>query len=231
MNVSACLVTRGDVDMQPVLDSLPPEWEQVVWDNSVGCMVGPKGYISWRDGKPFVEGEGRMWFPNNPDLSVYGRYAAIEYASHDLIYVQDDDVIVSDPQAIVDVWHEVIAKSLTDEEAAGEFLVANMPQEFRHDGYTDSCLVGWGSVFDAHLATFAFLRWQAAGHPITDRAFLRDCDVVFTTLVPHRKVDVGFHHLPWAEDPARALFLEPDHARVRAEILAQARAVRDGESS
>ena len=45
-----------------------------------------------------------IWDNSSADLSVYGRYAAIEDARGDLIYVQDDDVIVSDPQAIVDAW-------------------------------------------------------------------------------------------------------------------------------
>ena len=67
MNVSAVIVTRGNVDLTPVLESLPSEWEQVVWDNSV-----------------------------EQDLSVYGRYeAALTRASHDRIYFQDDDCVLA----------------------------------------------------------------------------------------------------------------------------------------
>ena len=69
MNVSAVIVTRGDVDLSEILDSLPRDWEHVVWDNSV------------RD-----------------NLSVYGRYAAIAECEHDLVYVQDDDCVL-DPEA------------------------------------------------------------------------------------------------------------------------------------
>jgi SAM-dependent methyltransferase len=63
-DVSCVLVTRGDVDLQPVLSSLPFD-DIVVWDNSV----------------------------EERDLKVYGRYAAIEAAKHPLIYTQDDDAL------------------------------------------------------------------------------------------------------------------------------------------
>src|SRR4051812_19761075 len=32
--VSAVLVTRGDVDMTPIIDSLPVDWDWLVYDNS-----------------------------------------------------------------------------------------------------------------------------------------------------------------------------------------------------
>ena len=68
MNVSAIIVTRGNVDVMPIPNSLPPEWEKVVWENGGGlCSV--------------YEGSGdrmvlRMTNVVN-DQSVYGRYAAI----------------------------------------------------------------------------------------------------------------------------------------------------------
>lgn len=62
--VSAVLVTRGDVDLTPVLDSLPFD-DVVIWNNST---------------RP-------------EDLKVAGRYAAIAEAKHELIYTQDDDAI------------------------------------------------------------------------------------------------------------------------------------------
>jgi hypothetical protein len=62
--VSAVIVTRGDHDLSPILDSLPYE-DIVVWDNSV-----------------------------ERDLGIYGRYAAISRCKHSVIYTQDDDCIV-----------------------------------------------------------------------------------------------------------------------------------------
>lgn len=62
-DVSACLVTRGDVDMAPIIETLP-YGEIIVWDNS-----------------------------QREDLKVYGRYAAIRLATKPVIYFQDDDCI------------------------------------------------------------------------------------------------------------------------------------------
>ncbi len=64
-DIAAVLLTRGDVDMKPILDSLPYE-EVVVWDNSK---------------RPF-------------DARVWGRYLAIAETTKPVIYFQDDDCIV-----------------------------------------------------------------------------------------------------------------------------------------
>jgi hypothetical protein len=63
--VSAVLVTRGDVDMQPIIDSLP-YGQVIVWDNSKRPV----------------------------DYGVFGRYVAIHEATQPVIYFQDDDCIV-----------------------------------------------------------------------------------------------------------------------------------------
>lgn len=64
--VSAVLVTRGDVDLTPILLTL--QWcdDVIVWDNS-----------------------------RREDLGIYGRYAAIAEAKHKVVYTQDDDVVVT----------------------------------------------------------------------------------------------------------------------------------------
>lgn len=64
--VSAVLVTRGNVDLQPILDTLPYE-DIVIWDDR---ERGSKG--------------------------VYGRYLAMPEAKNDLIYFQDDDLIFTE---------------------------------------------------------------------------------------------------------------------------------------
>jgi hypothetical protein len=191
LDVTAILVTRGDVDMQPVIDSLPKGWEIVIWDN------GEKR-ISRSDG----------WAEVCTDLSVYGRYAAIEDASHELIYVQDDDVIVSDPQAIV---AKLIAEHEND--AAGmlprytDHIVANVPENFRHEFYRRHCLVGFGAAFHRDSPGRAFDYFKGAYGPSITREdgpdqyalgdtfvvqghFQRTCDIVFTGLSRFFMVDV-----------------------------------------
>jgi hypothetical protein len=229
MGVSAIIVTRGDVDMIPVLDSLPVAWEKVVWNNGNGTIR--------------VNGQ-QVWGVTAGDISVYGRYAAIGYASHELIYVQDDDVVVSDPQAIVDAWHRANAKDLLEAfsqlqpgdvvEATDEtFVVCNMPPEFRHDFYSDHALVGFGAAFhrDAPDRAFALMMGGEDIVPpfFTDgwvETFNRCCDVVFTALTPRVLVDVPKQNLPWAEDYSR-MYRQPNHTTERMQMLELARRVRD----
>lgn len=61
--VTACLVTRGDTDMQPILDTLPYK-HVIVWDNS-----------------------------EREDVKTFGRYRAMFEAPTDLVYFQDDDCL------------------------------------------------------------------------------------------------------------------------------------------
>ncbi len=78
-DVSAILVTRGDVDLTRILDALPYD-DVIVWDNS-----------------------------ERPDLKTFGRYAALSEAQHDTIYFQDDDIVFTGHDELMaeyepDVW-------------------------------------------------------------------------------------------------------------------------------
>ena len=228
--------------MSACMETWPDDWERVVWNNGRG------DWVRWRlDGliPPVDSGVAS-------DLSVYGRYAAIEYASHDLIFVQDDDVIVSDPQAIVDAWCEghgfpcpgcngLRSALCSDCEGAArdrtDHVVCNMPQEFRHDFYRDHALVGFGAAFLRRAPRRAFDRWtrhfKAEGlermlnDPRNNNgAFLYTCDVIFTALTPRVLVDVPKQNLPWATDADR-MYRQRDHVAERARMLELALKVRD----
>ena len=76
-NVSAVLVTRGNCDLQPVLDSLIFD-DVVVWDNSV-----------------------------DHDEKTWGRaIAALTLAKHNVVYSQDDDIVHTpeNQQRIIDSY-------------------------------------------------------------------------------------------------------------------------------
>ncbi len=178
MKVSACLVTRGNVPMQPIMSSLAGIADEIdVWDNS------------------FEQNEG-----------VFGRYLSIERASHEVVFVQDDDCLLPS---------ESIRAILSAYEPGR--IVANMPDEFRKN-YTDSCLIGFGAVFDRDLPEKAFARFGAGGR--------KRPDVVFTTLTPFTLVDVPFEHLPYAFADDR-MYRQRGHAAQRHRTLAKARRVRD----
>jgi len=67
MDVSAVLVTRGDVDLREIVDSIGRAGvrDLLVWNNSFEPI----------------------------DLKVFGRYAAMADVRNELVYVQDDDAV------------------------------------------------------------------------------------------------------------------------------------------
>lgn len=228
VNVSAIIVTRGDHDLGEILDSLPDEWERIIWDNRGGILIF-ENEGDWR-------GNGPPQPDNWSDLSVYGRYAAIEYASHELIYVQDDDCVVSDPNAIVERFCEdVLERAWYPEEMC---VVCNMPSEFRHGFYEEHALVGFGAAFHRDAPARAFSTFfHGMGAKLSDytetvRAlamarqfgfngdpdFFHTCDVVFTALTPRVLVDISKTNLPWATDESR-MYRQPGHQAQRGKML------------
>lgn len=173
--VSACLVTRGNVDMRPIVESLPFD-DIIVWDNS-----------------------------KREDFKVYGRYAAIDEAENDIIYVQDDDCIIP-VDALLDAWADT------------DTLLCNMPRD--HGTYSDSALVGWGALFHRNLPFKAFKQWGGSKDQ-----FYRDCDVWFTALTPFRRVDLGHENFPYAYGLDR-MYNQSYHDSSRTEVLALARAIK-----
>lgn len=236
MNVTAIIVTRGDHDLGEILDSLPDEWERIIWDNHAGVTIH-KNESDWRGDGPAAA------FPG--DLAVYGRYAAIEYASHDLIYAQDDDCVVSDPQAIVDAW---VMENLADgayDPVPWDGVVCNMPPEFRHGFYAEHALVGFGAAFHRDAPARAFSAFfKGMGGTLDYREtieamrmaedfgfrgegdFFRTCDVVFTALTPRILIDVPKTNLPWAEDDSR-MYRQPEHQVQRGKMLELAFRAKD----
>lgn len=173
---------------------------------------------------------GYVWdaTDGDEDLGVYGRYAAIEKLDAPVIYVQDDDCVLP-PGSI---------RALLASYEPG-VLVANLPRKFR-ERYTDSCLVGFGAIFDRELPQRAWDRffgmfrngkniWQEVSHldgPECIAMFERTCDVVFSTLTPRKVLDLPYRDLPWALDESR-MWRQPGHFEERLEMLNLARAVRD----
>lgn len=151
------------------------------------------------------------------DLSVMSRYAAIERTDADVIYVQDDDVVVSDPR-------EILAQWLVPARLRHDHVVCNMPQEFRHDFYSDNALVGFGAVFFRDTPKVVFQRWarEVVSHdfiqdmvgPEKQGFFRRTCDIVFTGLSPRFLVDVPKRNLSWAEAGDR-MYRQPGYVDER----------------
>lgn len=184
--VAACLVTRGDVDMEPVLASLRPVFDEIrIYDNS-----------------------------QRTDRTVLGRYIAVSESNRLVSFVQDDDVILP----------ETSIRALLEAYEPGR-IVANMPERFRQH-YPDSCLVGFGAVFDTDLPQQAFRRmWNE--EPQYLEVFWRTCDVVFTSLTPRILLDLDYADREFASAPNR-MWKQPNHVGERKWMLDLARQVRDG---
>lgn len=222
MNVSAIIVTRGDVDLTQIIQSIPKDWQCLVWDNGAGKLFDydlANFYTTW---------SYATWIEAK-DLSVYGRYAAVEHAAGDLIYVQDDDVIVSNPWAIVAEWMRArdgfAAMSIWPNNT---HVVCNMPQEFRHSFYTDHALVGFGAAFHRDAPERAFQIMPPVPVLEMDRRWMWDCcDIIFTGFTPRVLVDVPKFGLPWENDDNR-MWKQPTHQAERARMLDLVKQVRNG---
>lgn len=88
---TAVIVTRGDVSLEPVLESLPPEWPTCIWDNS----------------------------KRSEDLKVYGYFAALAEVETDYVFTVADDAVVP-AQQLVDAWQPDDANRILLNEADGE---------------------------------------------------------------------------------------------------------------
>lgn len=206
MIATAIIVTRGDQDLNAVVAPIPADWQVLIWDNGNGVVYerdSTRNYF-------VVIATGLL------DYAVYGRYAALDYAKHEIIYVQDDDVIVADPELIVATMNGLRSESVDG--PLIDAVVCNMPQEFRHDFYEEHALSGFGAAFPRSLPgrTFVWFRDRCLDMP--EDVFNRTCDIVFTGLTQRVLVDVPIQHMSYANDPNR-MWKQKEHFGERAHTL------------
>lgn len=149
------------------------------------------------------------------DMGAFGRYlACAQIDAGPVCYFQDDDCIVEpEDQA-----------RLVEEYQPGVLTVL-MP-ESRTD-YTDTVLIGWGSICDSVLPWEAFVRWRRAGHDLFSREFqVVGCDFVFPMLSRTRRLDAEHTDLPHAHAPNRTWGSWPGYAGVKDRYLREARQIK-----
>jgi glycosyltransferase involved in cell wall biosynthesis len=192
-DVTAVLVTR-DAEANPELDRIKaslPYGEVIVYDNS---------REDYNDNK------------------VYGRYAGAELATRDIIFFQDDDVLL--PREV----HE----SLVENYKPG-VLVTNMYDEWIEAcGYYDLAMVGLGSIQDKDLWQEPFARYWDA-HPDDDRFWL-DPDFIYGVLAPWERYNFAgdaaqAQILDIASSPDR-LWRQPEQMEGKWRTIQRARALR-----
>lgn len=171
--ISAVIVTKGDVDLSPIMESLPFD-DVVIWDNSKEPV----------------------------DRKVYGRYLGIERAKHDFIYVQDDDCIVN-AFSEEDYGDKRIIGSNFDELYQDRiYCNVPSPEHRKAYAPLGISLVGWGAVFHRSLVGIAFRRYFESGFT-ADELFLRECDRVFTGLTRFDELDFPIQRLEYESAPNR----------------------------
>lgn len=156
-DVSAVIVTRGDVDLRPILETLPYE-DVVIWDNS----------------------------KRKKDEGIYGRYLAIKQAKGKVIYFQDDDLLFTAHDQLLDAYEP------------GK-IVANMPSPwYEREGYDalGCALVGAGALVPRALPQKALVSYLHR-YPMDD-LFRTYCDIPVGILSPSKRVDLGYEILPCA---------------------------------
>lgn len=185
--VTACLVTRGDQQQQldRILDTLIFD-NVIVWDNSV-----------------------------NRDWKCAGRYLAAMQAPTDIVFFQDDDVLVprETQLALLDEYEEGVC-------------VANWGHGDNPDGYDDLPLVGGGAVVDRGLCFDSIVQY-AAEWPL-DEEFQYEADFVVGVLYPSfRHVRLPFDiNYRIAQDESR-LVNQPWQKALKYEVTERARKIRD----
>lgn len=151
-----------------------------------------------------------------PDWKCAGRYMAAAMADTDLVYWQDDDVIVP----------AETQRALLDEFEAP--IVANWGHGDNPDGYDDLPLVGGGAVARRSAALLAMARYGARYG--LDQDFMYEADFAIGALYPSFKhVRLPFEiNLDVAQHPSR-LVNQPWQRDLKLEITNRARAIRDEE--
>jgi hypothetical protein len=189
-SIAACLVTRGDQPekIAEIHESLIFP-NRFVWNNATG-----------------------------PDWKCAGRYIAALASRADLVYFQDDDVIV--PR---ETQTELVDAYL----ASDVDVVANWGHGDDPDGYDDLPLPGAGAIVDPVKALDGIL--QYAEHFPLDDDFKYEADFVVGALY-----DSFLHvRLPFeidyaiAQSPER-LCNQPFQRELKLEITNRARAIRSG---
>ncbi len=158
-DVSAIIPTRGDVDLQPVLDTIPFD-DVVVWDNSKETV----------------------------DLKPFGRFAAIPRTKNPVIFWVDDDVIFTEYDKLLLAYEPGVVVCNMDQDwidgagygdflamtGAGSLCDADMPERIfdvylQHYPVDDDFLVEADFIFGT-LAEFKRVDLGYTARPFSDDA-------------------------------------------------------------
>ncbi len=187
-SVTPVIVTRGNVDLT--------ECRRPLEDQET--YPGTKSLLIWNNSRAAI------------DMKLVGTYAPAAVIASRLMYVQDDDCVVTNWRHLYKHW------------GPGR-IVCNMAPDFQEAYRTRlDKLVGHGAMFEVDLVRPTFARYFE--HFDNDEVFLREASRIFTALNFDRLVvvDVGHVDLEWASAPDR-LWKQPEHGDMGRQALERAR--------
>lgn len=196
MSCSAVIVTRGDVDLSPILETLPFD-DVIVWDNL-----------------------------KRNDEKVYGRYEAILEMPGDYVYTQDDDCVLPESSIMAlaaaagrgHVVCNVTPAHRRSYEPIGIGLVG-----WGAVFHREAPFAAFRKYLAMHAAP-TWLQVARGPWPMDDM-FLRECDRVFTGLTPIRWMELPFDHMPHAGNRNK-MFYDACHQSDFAEVKKRIEALR-----
>jgi hypothetical protein len=146
-----------------------------------------------------------------PDLMTYGRFAAVEAARTELVYLQDDDCVQRD------------AAGLLAMHRPGQ-ITAVWGHGKTPAGYDDVAIFPGGAIVERDLALRSFdeylHRWPM------DRDFFAYCDFIFGCVTPSVQLHMPFEIRDLARN-GRRLADQPWARESKCRVTGRARYVRD----
>ena len=216
--VSACLLSwKRPQNLQQIVDSLHGHDfidEILVWNNN------PEVHLTLVGSKVRV-------IPSRSNLVCYGRFACAAQARNEIIYVQDDDVIVQNLPALY-------RQFLGDDTRITHTLSEQHYQTRERCHYAEAhvALLGWGSFFQKPWLNVLDTCVQKFG---SDPLFLREADKFFTILLRrrHNTLPGDLRYFADSNTPGLALWRDPDHelykslaVRRALQVLRESKSVR-----
>ncbi len=155
------------------------------------------------------------------NVCTYGRFLAAQQASHDVIYTQDDDVVVHNVKALYERFmrHQ---KQITAGLSGGHYAIEAGKKPFLQLGWGAFFLKEWINSLDKYIREYG-----------EDNVLHRKADRIFTAL--HGKYDPvpgSFTRLknsdgkPSDRDPS-SLWLKPDHRQLTMEAMARVKQLNE----
>lgn len=205
--VSACLLSwKRPQNLPKIVEHLRRHDfidEILVWNNDPGCDLQ-------------LDGDDVRVIDAPENLYCYGRFLCVREAKNAIVYVQDDDWLVDNVEAL---YRSFLADDSTLTHGLSEYH-RRKRNRYRYPGH-DLALLGWGAVF--YRDWVSVLETEGIGAPngsedAGDPLFLREADKYFSLLLerPHRTLPARLRRLEDEGAVDIALHREGRHETLKA---------------